>query len=119
MPYVVGTYRDKIGTMHTLLSGEKLSKAWCGQSIRWQVGADQTGVRCIQHPGGDSYRTAWHTVEPLPAALMCKCTLCGDEMRIARGAFTWEAYHSVAREIWGDAIPLTVAEMRLQCAGDK
>lgn len=118
MPYVVGTYRDKRGSMNALLGSSAESLDTCRGAVRWQLSGstgDHFGRKCTIAPQGDhDYRTAWHVADPVhEAPFTMVCRDCGEELSISRGAFTWEAFHRIAREIWGDRIPLTVAEFRL------
>ncbi len=118
MPWVVGEYRDKHRTSFSLLHGEPQILADCRQAIRWQVGAGGHGVYCIEHPGY-GFMTAWHICEPaVTEPFVMICSVCGRALQIARGGFTWEAFHKHARTIWGDKIPLTVAELRLSMPGE-
>lgn len=113
MPYVVGTYRDKIGAFDSMLSSEPETVTECRASIRWQADAGKTGTRCNTHSGGDDMRTAWHIADPATEPFVMVCRDCGAELHIRRGAFTWDAFHGMARRIWGASIPLTPAELRL------
>lgn len=114
MPYVVGTYRDKLGSMDCLIGSDAQKVAECRQSIRWQVGPGQSGLACRVHPGGEDMRTAWHVADPAPASpFTMVCRDCGAELHITRGAFAWDAFHRISREIWSGKVPLTVAEFRL------
>lgn len=114
MPYVVGTYRDKIGAMNCLLDSQNLTLTDCRQAIRWQVGPGHTGLPCMDPKVEKDLRTSWHVADPVPAsAFSMVCRDCGAQLHISRGAFTWEAFHKIVREIWGDLVPLTVAELRL------
>lgn len=63
-------------------------------------------------------RTEWHIVDPEPQAFLVKCRVCGRSMTTSRGGLTWDAWHALAREIWGGEIPLSVAELRLSGAKD-
>lgn len=121
MPYVVGTYRDKIGSGNFMLIGDKKSQSQCEQSIRWQVGPGHTGRFCNDRSEskGHLYRTSWHICDPAPdSPFTMVCRVCGEELTIERGGQTWEAYHKSLRAIWGAKIPLTVAELRLSLPGE-
>lgn len=117
MPYVVGTYRDKFGTLNSLLHSEPRTVSECCSAIRWQGETD--GRSCAKSARGDQdMRTVWHIADPDPAEpFVLICRKCGARLRIRRGAFTWEAFHRIAREMWGSAIPATVFDLRMSMGG--
>jgi hypothetical protein len=120
MPYTVGTYTDKMGSMSCLLDGRMQSQAECERAICGQVTSGEWDNRCCHQPmtGAHDKRTAWHICDPLPGPRQMKCRSCGETMTVVRGGyFTWAAFHKHCRRIWGDAVPLTEAEFRTEVEG--
>ena len=120
MPFVIGTYRDKIAVSHSLLGTDAESLRDCNRAIAWQLQGWEHAHQCTAPAAGEhDYRTAWHICDPAPdSPLSMVCRECGEELHVTRGALTWEAFHAAARAIWGEAIPLTVAELRLSMPGE-